>query len=188
MTDDFIIELYFRRDEKAIAATDEKYGAYCMTVSNNILADISDSEENVNDTYIRLWQAIPPVRPKIFSAYIARIARNLAINRLNKSHAAKRASAEFLLSLDEVEVCTPSDVNVENSADVNELSQIISVFLRSENADSRKMFVCRYFYSDSISDIAKRFSCSESRVKSSLMRTRNRLAKHLEKEGYSLEK
>lgn len=123
-----------------------------------------------------------------FSAYIARITRNLAINRINKLNAAKRRDSEFLLSLDEIGECTPSGVNVESGTEVNELSRMISEFLRAEKEDARKMFVCRYFYSESVSDIAQRFSCGESKVKSSLMRTRGRLKRYLEKEGYLFEK
>lgn len=188
MTDEQIIERFFERDESAISETDKKYGAYCMKISQNILCDTLDCEENVSDTYLKLWQSIPPEKPKIFKAYIARIARNLALNKLSKSHAAKRAADEFALSLDEVDICTPSNINVEDTAAVRELSERISVFLHSESEASRRIFVCRYFYCESVKEIADRFSYSQSRVKSSLMRTRERLAAFLEKEGYSLEK
>ena len=188
MNDDQIIGLYFSRDESAIGATDEKYGSYCMKISHNILASLHDSEENVSDTYLKAWQSIPPTRPRILKAYLGRIARNLALNRANMSHAAKRAAAEFTMSLDEVDECTPSNVSVEDGAAMRELSQKISDFLRGENDTAARMFVCRYFYSESVKEIAERFGSGESRVKSSLMRTRQRLAKHLAKEGYSFEK
>lgn len=188
MKDEQIIALFFQRNEKAVSAVAEKYGAYCMTISNNILENHSDSEENVNDVYSRLWQSIPPESPKILSAYIARTARNLAINRVNAANAAKRRDGNFSLSLDEVGECTPSNVSVENDAEIKDLSRMISDFLRTEKAEARKMFVRRYFYAESVTDIARRFSCGESKVKSSLMRTRERLKRYLEKEGYFFEK
>lgn len=188
MTDEQIIERFWERDESAIAETEKKYGSYCMKISNSILCDTLDSEENVSDTYLKLWQTIPPVRPRIFKAYIARITRNLALNKVSKAHAAKRAADEFALSLDEVDICTPSNINVEDSAAVKELSESISRFLQSETEAARRIFVCRYFYCESVNEIAERFSYSQSRVKSSLKRTRERLALFLEKEGYTLEK
>lgn len=187
MNDERIIALFFDRSEEAISATAEKYGAYCMTISKNILSNPLDSEENVNDTYMQLWRSIPPERPKILSAYIAKIARNLALNRIEAANTQKRGMGEFSISLDEMSECTPSNVSVENSAEVKELSRAISEFLRTEKEDARKMFVCRCFYADSISDIAQRFSCGESKVKSSLMRTRVRLKRYLEKGGYLFE-
>lgn len=188
MTDEQIIELYFNRDEGAIAATEKKYGAYCMSISQKLLNDYSDSEENVSDTYLRLWQTIPPTRPNIFKAYLARTVRNLALNKISKAHAAKRAADELSLSLDEVDICTPSNVNVEDTAAATELSKSINKFLLGEKKEARQIFVCRYFYCDSVNEIAERFSYSQSRVKSSLMRTRERLRLFLIKEGYIFEK
>ena len=188
MNDDQIIDLYFSRDEGAIGATDEKYGAYCTKISQNILANLHDSEENVSDTYLQAWRSIPPTRPRVLRAYLGRIARNLALNRVNMAHAARRAADEFTLSLDEVDECTPSNVSVENAAAMRELSRKISDFLRTESGTAARMFVCRYFYAESVKKIAERFGAGESRVKSSLMRTRQRLAKFLLEEGYSFEK
>lgn len=184
MDDSAIIELFWQRDNRAISETAEKYGAYCFKISQNILKDFSDSEENVNDTYYKAWNSIPPVRPKIMSAYLGRIARNLALNKYKARHAEKRAGDEFAASLSELELCTPSSINLEEEAQINELGRIISQFLHEQKPEIRAVFVCRYFNCDSVEDIAKKFGFSQSKVKSVLMRTRMKLRLHLEKEGY----
>ncbi len=184
MEDSRIIELFFQRNEQAIRETAAKYGPYCMQISRNILNDPHDCEENVNDTYLQTWNSIPPQRPDTLKAYLAKITRNLALNRFQADHAQKRGSGEFCLSLEELGDCTPSAVSVENGVQMAELSKSISRFLRSEPPEARKVFVCRYFYSESIADISRRFSCSSSKVKSMLLRSRNRLKKHLTEEGF----
>lgn len=184
MEDSRIIELFFQRNEQAIRETAVKYGPYCMQISKNILSNPHDCEENVNDTYLQTWNSIPPQRPNALKAYLAKITRNLALNRFNADHAQKRGNGEFCLSLEELGDCTPSTVSVENGVQMAELSKSISRFLRSEPPEARKVFVCRYFYSESIADISRRFACSDSKVKSMLLRSRNRLKKHLTEEGY----
>lgn len=187
MDDNRIIELYWQRDEQAVAETAGKYGTYCMKISMNILNSIPDSEENVNDTYVQAWESIPPNRPNILKAFLAKIARNLAINKYNAQHAQKRIGGEYALSLDELDVCTPSNVTVEDETSVAALSASISSFLHAQEKDVRNVFVCRYFYCESVAAISKRFGFSQSKVKSMLMRTRDRLKLHLEKEGYIYE-
>lgn len=182
-----ILDLYFKRDEKAIRETANAFGAVVMKISRNILGCESDSEENENDTYISLWNAIPPQRPESLVAYISRTARNLAINKLKKRNAAKRLSLSDTLSLCELDECTPSNLSVEGDADAKLLSLKVSQFLRGEKEESRKIFVRRYFFNDSIKDVAELFSLSESKVKSSLMRTRIRLREYLLKEGFDFE-
>lgn len=184
MEDSRIIELFFQRNEQAIRETAEKYGPYCLRISRNILNDPHDCEENVNDTYLQAWYSIPPQRPAVLKAYLAKITRNLALNRFNADHAQKRGNGEFCLSLEELGDCTPSGVSLENDIQMAELSKSISRFLRSEPPEARNVFVCRYFYSESIADISRRFAYSSSKVKSMLLRSRNRLKKHLTEEGY----
>ena len=186
MDDIKIVELYWQRDERAIHETACKYGAYCMKISMNILADKSDSAENVNDTYLGAWNAMPPHRPTVLQSFLGRIARNLALNKYKARQAEKRAGDEFALSLDELDICTPAGVSVEDSAAVSALAAQISAFLRGLPAEMRRAFVCRYFYAESVREIAARQGASESKIKSMLLRSRLRLKAQLEKEGYSL--
>ena len=184
MDDSKILELFEARDEKAIEQTASKYGKYCMKISFNILSDLSDSEENVNDTYMQAWNSIPPNRPQSLMAYLGRIARNSALNKLKAQNTLKRTAQSTSLSLDELSLCTPSKISIENETEMKGLSQSISDFLKSQKEDARNIFVLRYFYCYSVEDIAKKLSFSESKVKSMLLRTRGKLRAHLEKEGY----
>ncbi len=187
MDDKAIVELYWQRNEQAIKQTADKYGSYCMKISLNILQDRMDSEENVNDAYMQTWKALPPNRPQSLMAFLGKLTRNLALNRYKANHAQKRAADEFAVSLEELSDCTPTKVSVDDEVQIGEISRIISRFLHTENEDARRVFVCRYFYSDSIEHIASRFGYSQSKIKSMLMRTRNRLRLCLEKEGYYAE-
>ena len=184
MDDNEIVELYWQRDEQAIKETADKYGSYCLKISLNILEDMSDSEENVNDTYLQAWASIPPNRPKSLKAFIAKIARNLALNRYKAEHTQKRRASVFAVSLEELDVCTPSKVSLEDELGMAQLSRCISEFLYQQSSDTRSIFICRYFYCESIEDIAVRFGFSRSKIKSTLMRTRTKLRSHLQKEGY----
>ncbi len=181
--DNEIIELYLRRDERAITETSRKYEAYCMKISMNILNSRLDSEECVNDTYMQTWKAIPPHRPAVLASFLGKITRNLSINRYNALYAEKRGAGEFALSLDELDDCVAGESTVESEAEIRMLSRAISEFLRRQPALARKVFVCRYFYCDSIAEIAALFKMSESKTKSMLFRTRNKLKKHLEEGG-----
>ena len=184
MDDNEIVDLYWQRDEQAIKETADKYGTYCLKISLNILEDMSDSEENVNDTYLQAWSSIPPNRPHSLKAFIAKIARNLALNRYKAEHTQKRMASAFAVSLDELDVCTPSSVNIEDEMGMAQLSKCISDFLFQQSTDARDIFVCRYFYCESIEDISVRFGFSHSKIKSTLMRTRTKLREYLQKEGY----
>ncbi len=184
--DNDIVELYLRRDERAIAETSRKYESYCMKISMNILNSRLDSEECVNDTYMQTWKAIPPHRPAVLASFLGKITRNLAINRYNALHADKRAAGEFALSLDELDDCVAGQSTVESEAEIKMLSQSISEFLREQPAQARRIFVCRYFYCESVSEIAALFGASESKIKSMLFRMRNKLRKHLEKGGITI--
>ena len=184
MDDKQIVELYWQRDEHAIEATAAKYGPYCMKISRNILEDRADSEENVNDTYLHAWNAMPPQRPAILQAFLGKIARNLALNRYKAKSAQKRQGDAFALSLDELDDCAVSLSGPESETAAAELGASISAFLRTQSEDARSMFILRYFYCDSIEEISSRFGCGESRVKTTLLRTRRKLKQHLIKEGY----
>ncbi len=184
MDDSKIIEQYWQRNEQAIESTAKKYGSYCTKISFNILCDLSDTEENVNDTYMQAWKSIPPARPDSLMAYLGKTARNLALNKLKARNAIKRTADSTSLSLDELDLYTPSSVNIEDETEMAHLSKCISDFLYTQKEDMRNVFVCRYFYCDSIEDISVKFGFSASKVKSMLMRTREKLRDYLLKEGY----
>ena len=169
MQDSAIIELYFARDQEAIVATSEKYNAYCMRISMNILQNPGDSEECVNDTYLAAWNSIPPNRPEKLSSYLAKLTRNLSINRYKARMAERRGGGEFAVSLDELDDCIADE---STGLGEEELGALISEFLYTVSKEMRQVFVRRYFYSDSVSAIAKRFKMTESKVKSMLHRTR----------------
>lgn len=184
MDDLGIIELYWQRNGAAIDETDKKYGALCRGLAVRILGDERDGEECVNDTYMATWQAIPTERPNKLAAFLAAITRRLSIDVLRKRSAVKRGMGEAERALDELAETLPARDNVEREVEQRELTEAIDRFLDTLGASERDMFVCRYWLCASIKDIARRFNASESRVKSSLMRTRNRLKKYLGEEGY----
>lgn len=189
MTDEQIIELYFSRDESAIEQTSLKYSAYIRTVAGNILCNPEDTDECENDTYLRTWNAIPPHRPNLLRAFLAKIARNLALNMLEKKSAAKRGGSVTQL-ISELEECTAglrsNQPNVEQQAENAELVRVLNDFVGSLNAEQRAVFLRRYWFMESISAIAERYSMSESKVKSMLMRTRGKLKTRLTAEDIPL--
>jgi RNA polymerase sigma-70 factor (ECF subfamily) len=185
LTDSEIIDLYLKRSENAINETAKQYGSYCQAIAMNILHNKEDSEEVVNDTYMSLWNQIPPELPKIFSAYIGKITRNLSLKKYQTRKAQKRGGDESVLLFSELDMCIPSDCSVENEIDSRNLAQEIDNFLNSIKKNDRNYFVNRYWYAESIPQIAKRFNISESKVKMSLHRTRKKLKIHLEKRGFS---
>lgn len=184
MDDRKIIELYFDRNEQAIRETDEKYGKLCHRIAYNILNDPEDSEECVSDTYMGAWNAIPPTRPDNFMAFLCRIARNLSLKRLEFRTREKRF-AEAVLSLEELAEVLPDDRYVPGAED-SEVGKLISSFLRSQKESVRIIFVRKYFYFDSVQEIAERCSFTESKVKNVLFQTRNKLKDYLIKEGVAL--
>ncbi len=177
LSDNYIIELFWRRDELAVKAIQAKYGHYCTKIAMNILGDARDAEEAVNDTYLQVWNSIPPTRPDSLSAYVGKITRNLSINKYNAHNAQKRRGSEYALSLEELGECIPQKLSTDSD---NALSQCINGFLQSQKQENRMIFVCRYFYFDCIAEIAKRYGKSESKIKSTLFRMRNKLKKYLE--------
>ena len=186
MEDSKIIELYWQRSEDAIQHTADKYGGYCKAISVNILQNQQDADECVSDTYLHAWNAIPPNRPSAFRVWLGRITRNLSLDRLKRAAAQKRGGGEMELLLSELEGCVPAPGGVERTMEDQEIAQLISVFLRQQKQLSRLIFLRRYYYADSVQQIALRFGLSQSNVKSTLFRTRNALKLFLESQGVSL--
>ena len=185
MDDSKIIEMYFQKNQKAITETDKKYGKMLHTIAYNILFDISESQECVNDTYLNVWNKIPPTNPKSFKAFIARIIRYISIDRLRKNTADKRNS-EYTRSLDELSEVVSGNESLEENAIEKELIEAINKFLSSLSEKHCDMFVMRYFYADSIKDIAKFTGKTVSNVKTTLFRIRKDLLDYLKKEGFEI--
>ena len=184
MTDSDMIRLYFARDEQAIAETEVAYGKYLRRIAYNILSDEYESGECVSDTYMRAWNAIPPEVPRFLSAFLARITRNLSLDRVRARSAERRGGGELAISLSELDECIADTAVEDESAEA--AGRRISDFLYTLNKETRQVFVRRYFYNDSISDIAHRFGMSDSKVKSMLHRTRIGLKAYLEGNGVNI--
>ena len=186
MHDDEIIALYMERSEQAIAATEEKYGRYCHTISYNILHNHEDAEECVNDTYLGSWNSIPPHRPNRLSVYLGKITRNIALNHVKRYSAKKRGLGQTDLILSELEDCICSKNGVEQTLDETILIKAIEDFLYSHALEKRNIFIRRYWFMTPIKEIAGAYHMSESKVASLLYRMRNELKVHLEKEDIIL--
>ncbi len=183
MEDAKIVEQFFERDEAALKNTEEKYGKYCYRLAYQILGHEEDTKETVNDTYYELWNSIPPHRPAFLSAFIGKITRRLAISRYRKRTAAKRGNGEYELTLSELSECIPDSNRTEEIVEGRQTAAQVSRFLRELPETERNVFICRYWYMDSVKMVAKRFGFSESKTKSMLMRTRQKLQKRLMEEG-----
>jgi RNA polymerase sigma-70 factor (ECF subfamily) len=186
MDDQQIIDLYWARSENAISETAEKYGKYCHTIAYHILHNDEDSEECVNDTYLRAWEAMPPQRPHRLSAFLGKITRNLSLDRYKRLAAEKRGSGQVPLALDELLDCVPTGDSAEKTVDDLALTESLNRFLGTLSVDSRRIFLRRYWYLTPVKEIAADCSISESKVKMSLLRSRKELKKFLEKEGIAL--
>lgn len=184
MDDAKIIELYWARNEDAIAQTDAEYGRQLRTLANRLLQNHEDAEESVSDTYMKTWNAIPPDRPTYFYAFLASICRHLSLNRLDWNHAAKRR-AEMVSLTQEMELCIP-DSSRERRLEGREIGRVLNDFLGQLPKESRLIFLRRYWYVDTISEIARRYGISESKVKMQLSRTKAKLKRHLEREGITV--
>lgn len=184
MEDQKIIDLYWQRSEQAIRETDAKYGGYCYTIAYNILANREDSEESVSDTYLAAWRAMPPKRPGILSSFLGKITRHLSIDRWRRRTAEKRGGGEVVLALEELEDCLSDGLSTEDAVLKKELTVVINRFLDTLPEAERNVFLCRYWYVDPVQDIADTLGCSVSKVNSMLYRTRQKLRRVLEKEGY----
>lgn len=185
MEDMQIIGLYNARDERAIRETDNKYGRMLHGIAMNILSDYWDSEEIVNDTYSKAWNAIPPDKPSFLAAYLGRITRNLSINRWNEKRAKKRYSGTQQL-LSELSDCIPDTQTVESAIEAKELAKAIDCWLGSLSSDDRVLFLRRYWFGDSVILIASEAGVSANKMAGRLYRLRLSLKKALEKEGISL--
>lgn len=185
MTDEKILELYFKRNEIAIEETSKKYGAYCYQIANNILNCKEDSEECINDTWLKAWGAIPPAYPQSLKLYLAKIVRNLSFNKYKAKYTNKRGNGEIALILDELEGIIGQQ-SVEDTYIAEELQTSINQFVHTLPEREGNIFIRRYFYADSIRDISKRYQISENHVRVMLNRARNKLKVRLEKEGYFL--
>lgn len=182
MEDPQIIELYWARSEQAISETSAKYGAFLWRIARNILESHDDADECVNDTYLRAWNAIPPSRPSAFRAWLGRIVRNLSLDRWKQSRTAKRGGDGMEVLLGELDDCVPEPHGTEKTMEDQEIASLISAFLRRQSPESRIIFLRRYWYGQSVADIAAGMNCGEGKVKSSLFRTRKALRTYLEQE------
>ena len=182
MEDTAILELYWARDEQAIAETQKSYGKYCYSIAYHILHDREDTEECLNDTWFSVWSQIPPTHPPVLAHFCGRITRNLSIDRLRKKHAGKRPDvhmADVLGEMDQLNIAYTMDDQLAEK----ELLKVINDFLGKLKAEDRDIFVRRYWFLDSIAAISKRHHMSAGSVKMNLYRNRKKLQKVLEKEG-----
>lgn len=184
MNEKHIIALFQARDERAIDACRHEYGTYLTTLAERILGDENDAEECVSDTYLQAWQRIPPDEPRYFKGYLAAICRYFAFGKLDRRQAQKR-NAEVISLTEELSLCI-GDRQAEAEFDLRELGQLLDRFLRTLPKAQRQIFLRRYWFGDSIRELAQRFRIGESKVKTSLFRTREKLRTFLESEGYDV--
>ena len=180
--DEAIVELYWERDERAIEETDRKYGAYLMTVAYRILQSHEDSEECLNDTYLKTWNAIPPSRPSLLRSFLSKIMRGTALDRYDERTRKKRVPAELCIPLSEVEALLP-DLTEDDEAEARQISLILSEYLDGVNDRSLYMFVSRYFFVMPVREIAERLGVSESTVHKDLAAMREELRERLAEGG-----
>ena len=183
MDDTKIVNLYWARSEQAISETAAKYGKYCRTISFNILANADDADECVNDTYMGAWNSMPTHRPSHLAPYLAKLTRWLSLNRLRESNSLKRGGGEVSAVLDELAETLDSGIDTEKELEIKELNREIRRLLDKMDNAERDIFLARYWYAASISEIAEKSGFTESKVKSMLHRTRKKLLKQLKEEG-----
>ena len=183
MEDQGILELFLKRSEQAVVETDKKYGGYCYAIAYNILSSREDSEESVNDTYLTAWNTIPPRKPTLLQAFLGKITRHISIDRWRKQSAQKRGGKEMILALEELGECLDTR-GMEAEITSRELTRVLNGFLASLSETERNVFLCRYWYMDTIETIAKITGFSQSKVTSMLHRSRGKLRKKLAEEGY----
>ncbi len=186
LKDNEIIQLYFDRDERAIEETQKSYGHYCYSIAFHILHLNEDSEECVNDTYLKAWGVIPPEKPNHLNLFLGKITRNLAIDRWKHNNAAKRGSGEMAATLEELEECIPDRQSTEDVLEGKLLSESINRFLHTLKEQDCNLFLRRFWYGEEYSEIAKRYHMNINSVKTSLFRTRKKLKEYLEQEGVTV--
>lgn len=184
MDDKRIVELYWERSETALEKTAAKYGKYCYSIAYNILNDTGDAQESVNDTYMAAWNSMPPHRPSILSTFLGKITRRISIDKWRRHNAEKRGGGEMTLVLEELQECVAAPGGVEQESEKQLLAAVINAFVKNLPEIEQKVFLCRYWYMDSIKSICKQFGFSESKVKTMLQRTRKKLSAELMKEGF----
>ena len=186
LDDERIVELYLSRDESAIKETSEKYGSRLRSLAYGIVNDAQTAEECENDTYLEAWNSIPPHDPKSYLyAFLARITRHISLNRCRDGSRLKRSAVICELSA-EMEECLPAPDDSEYRIDDKLLGEAINRFLSTLDEEKRNVFIRRYWFLDSVTDISARFDISESKIKTMLFRCRNKLREHLKKEGYNI--
>lgn len=186
MEDNAIVRLFWTRNEQAIPQAQKKYGNYCFVIAKKILNNSEDAEECVNDTYLRAWNTIPPDRPKNLSAFLGKITRNLALNRYRYERADKRGGGRANEVLDELGDLVSEKGQTEDEIERQELIEAINCFLQTLSTEKRKFFICRYWYFDSIGQIATRFGVTENYVSVNLNRVRAKLRAYLLERGFEL--
>lgn len=186
MQDEKIVALYWERNETAIHETEQKYGRYLTKIAYNVLADLEDSKESVNDTYLSAWNSMPPHKPEILSTYLAKITRRISIDIYRKKNRKKRQPSEYALSLEELEECISAGNTTEQAVNVQLLGEAINEYLYGISPEARDTFIGRYYFMDSLKEVAGYCGVSEAKVKTLLYRTRLGLKAYLEKEGLDL--
>ena len=184
MKDKQIVDLYLERSESAIAETEKKYGRYCHYIAYQILENDEDAKEIVNDTYLKTWQTIPPKRPESLKPYVGMICRQLALNAYEEQHTQKRG--QVALVLDEIAEFLPGNDEDWDVVSGIVLNDLLNNFLRGLPQKTRNIFIRRYWYASSVAELAKEYSMKESAVAMLLLRTRNKLKTHLQKEGFNV--
>lgn len=186
LEDERIIELFWQRSQQAIEQVSQKYGGYCYSIAHRILRSNADAEECVNDTWFRAWHTMPPNRPVFLASFLGQITRRLAFNRWKANRADKRGGGELSFVLEELDECVPTIPSAEQVAEAKELGAIINQFLYTLPKRACNVFIRRYWYAESIAEIAERYHMREGAVKSSLFRSRQKMRAYLEQEGISL--
>ena len=184
MEDHQIVELYWQKNADALSETSSKYGPYCFAIADRILNNTEDSEECVNDTWLHAWNAMPPQKPNVLRMFLAKITRNLSVNRFKARSAEKRGGGEILLVLDELADCLAGETDVEKEYEGRELEQCIRRFVRGLPERDGNVFVRRYFFTEPVAAIAERYGLTENNIMVILSRTRKKLRLKLVKEGY----
>lgn len=184
MDDNTIIQLFNERNEAALSELSKKHGTYFQRLAERILCNYEDSQSCVNDAYLKTWETIPPAKPSVLRAFVGKIVKCVAVSMLRMSSAGKRGGGEFTLVLDELEECVSSGGDLEDEFEGKLLSEEISRFLEQCGEFNRQVFVLRYWYCESVSDIARELGTAENKISVSLYRTRRKLKEHLTKEGY----
>lgn len=186
MEDEKIVSLYWEREESAISETEKKYDRYLTKIAYNILYDREDSRESVNDTYLAAWESMPPHRPSVLSAYLAKLTRRISIDRFRLKTRQKRIPSEYMISLSELDECVSGGNPTEEIINVRLLADAIGVFLRTQSTEVRTAFLGRYYFLDPVKEVAAYCGMTESKCKSLLHRTRLGLKDYLRKEGFEV--